>query len=254
MSSFPRSSSRLHLFAILYSHSYLNSPLLPSSRLRGGKKSNFEGGVRVNAFVSGGFVPESQRGRVEPSFIASEDWYTTFCAIAGVDPTDDRAALAGLPPIDGVNLWPLLSGANSTSPRTEIWLGSNGAGDVDNSQDPILQGIIDTTTGYKALWGNVIENTWTSAFYPNTTTSWCDTCPLDCGSIDNIKCLFNILDDPTEHNNIVNDHPDIVKLMQTRFTELTRTIFAPDRGTPADALACKAGNETYDGFVGPFTD
>merc|ERR1711966_234771 len=31
--------------------------------LRGGKASNWEGGVRVNSFVSGGFVPTHARGR-----------------------------------------------------------------------------------------------------------------------------------------------------------------------------------------------
>jgi arylsulfatase I/J len=29
------------------------------------------------------------------------DWFTTFAAMAGVDPTDHSAAKAGLPPIDG---------------------------------------------------------------------------------------------------------------------------------------------------------
>jgi hypothetical protein len=33
--------------------------------------------------------------------IALADWYTTFAALAGVDPTDHSAATAGLPPIDG---------------------------------------------------------------------------------------------------------------------------------------------------------
>ena len=46
--------------------------------------------------------------------------YTTFCGLAGVDPTDERAAAAGLPPVDGHDLWPLISGANATSPRTEV--------------------------------------------------------------------------------------------------------------------------------------
>jgi arylsulfatase I/J len=31
--------------------------------LRGGKASNFEGGVRVNAFLSGGAVPTAMRGK-----------------------------------------------------------------------------------------------------------------------------------------------------------------------------------------------
>ena len=33
---------------------------------------------------------------------------------------DQRAAAASLPPLDSLDVWPLLSGANTTSPRTEI--------------------------------------------------------------------------------------------------------------------------------------
>ena len=48
--------------------------------------------------------------------------YTTFAALAGVaDPTDHRAARASLPPVDGVDLWPLLSGQNATPPRREVY-------------------------------------------------------------------------------------------------------------------------------------
>ena len=43
--------------------------------------------------------------------------------LAGVDPTDHAAAAAGLPPIDSFDLWPLLSGANTTAPRTELLIG-----------------------------------------------------------------------------------------------------------------------------------
>jgi hypothetical protein len=46
-------------------------------------------------------------------FIHICDYYTTFAAIAGVDPTDTRAALAKLPPVDGLNLWPCESTCDS---------------------------------------------------------------------------------------------------------------------------------------------
>ena len=35
----------------------------------------FEGGIRVNAFVSGGFVPEKVRGTVQEGTIHVADWF-----------------------------------------------------------------------------------------------------------------------------------------------------------------------------------
>ena len=120
--------------------------------------------MRVNALVSGGLLPAAARGSTLTDLMAMEDLYATYCALAGVEPADARAAAAGLPPVDGLNLWPLLSGANASAPRTEVWLGSGGAGDSDGSTNPIVQGYI-RADGYKVLYGNVIENTWTGPFY-----------------------------------------------------------------------------------------
>jgi len=216
--------------------------------LRGGKKSNFEGGVRVNTFVSGGFLPAARAGVTSDALAGIEDWYTTFCALAGADPRDAPGEAAGLPPVDGLDLWPYLSGANATAPRTEVWLGSNGAGDSDNSKQPIVQALI-RADGFKVLWGNVIEDAWTGPFYPNATTSWCDTCPLDCGTLDAPTCLFNVFTDPTEHDNVAAANPAVVASMAKRLKELTKTVFAPNRGAPDTKDACRAG---ADGWVRPF--
>jgi arylsulfatase I/J len=126
--------------------------------LRGSKISNMEGGVRVNAFASGGFVPAARRGAVESGFIGIEDWLATFCALAGVDPTDARAAAAGLPPIDSLDMSALLLGTNATSPRTEVWLGS----DTDDGNDgaTLVQGVIRASDGMKLLVGNVQYAGW----------------------------------------------------------------------------------------------
>ncbi len=42
--------------------------------------------------------------------------------IIGIDPTDKRAAAAGLPPIDSINMWDYLlsDGSNQSSPRYEF--------------------------------------------------------------------------------------------------------------------------------------
>ena len=67
--------------------------------------------MRVAAFVSGGYLPPAVRGTAidEPVHIA--DWYATYCALANVSSFDPVAAAAGLPPVDSLNVWPLLSGA-----------------------------------------------------------------------------------------------------------------------------------------------
>lgn len=218
--------------------------------LRGGKRSNWEGGIRVNALVSGGLIPPSRRGAVETSLIGIEDWYTTFCALAGVDPTDDKGGAAGLPPVDGHDMWPLLSGANSTSPRTEVVIGSAG---VDGSQyhdgDTVVQALI-RADGYKLMWGSVEQNIWTGPFYPNASTNWVNT-PADCGLPSNATCLFNVLTDPTEHVNLASVQPGVVADMQARIAELQAGVFSPQRGAPGHG-ACGVAHTQWKGFVGPF--
>ena len=119
--------------------------------LRGGKASNFQGGVRVNAFVSGGFVPPARRGAVHEGFVEIADWFRTFCGLAGVDPFDARGAAAGLPPVEGVDQWPVLSGANATWPRSEVVIGAP----PTNDGEPLgVQGVIDSD-GYKLLVGTL---------------------------------------------------------------------------------------------------
>lgn len=59
--------------------------------LKGGKMNNWEGGIRVNGFISGGFLPAGQRGITYDGLITAWDYYATFSALAGVDPTDHRA-------------------------------------------------------------------------------------------------------------------------------------------------------------------
>jgi len=210
--------------------------------LRGGKVSNWEGGVRVNAFASGGLIPPARRGTKETGLVAGWDWYATFSALAGVDPEDTRAKAAGLPPIDSLNLWPLLSGQNKTSPRIEIPIGSPG---TPTKIGALIQG------EWKLLVGPVAQNGWTGPIYPNITTDWDSGSSIEhCGTT---GCLFNIYDDPTEHFEVGDAHPEIRTILQNRIAELSKTVFSPNRG-PVDPAACDAALNTYGGYWGPFVE
>jgi arylsulfatase A-like enzyme len=219
--------------------------------MRGGKMSNWQGGIRVNAFASGGLIPQSQRGTVNSGLMVAADWYSTFCALAGVDPTDERAAVAGLPPIDSLNMWPLLSGATTVSPRAEIVVGSDSS-ECGFGNGTMVQALI-RADGYKLIIGSLGQNIWTGPYYPNATTKWNDTA-YNCGIPPNngTGCLFNILSDPTEHVDLASTSPDIVAAMLARINEYQATAFSPNRGTD-DGSACRASRETWGGFWGPFT-
>ena len=91
---------------------------------RGHKSQMLEGGVRVVAFLAGGFLPPT----APPTFqgmVHIADWFSTFAALAGInDPSDPDAVQHGLPDIDSINVWPFLTGGNQSSGRTELLLGS----------------------------------------------------------------------------------------------------------------------------------
>jgi arylsulfatase I/J len=225
--------------------------------MRGGKMSNWQGGVRINGYASGGLLPAAVRGTTTAGLVTGSDWYTTFCGLAGVDHRDQKAEAAGLPPVDGMDMWPLLSGANSTSPRTEVPLGAQQS-DMGLPGSPypaatVVQGII-RADGWKLLIGNVTQNIWTGPTYPNKTTNWTDI-PHPCGDPNDKKskggCLFNIFTDPTEHEDVAAQNPDIVTALRARIQHYQDGVFSPMRGAD-DGTACAAALDRWSGFWGPF--
>ena len=80
----------------------------------------FDGGMRALAFANGGLVPENMRGKSTDSFFHISDWYPTFFKLAGMDPEDSET---GKFPLDGMDIWPILTGENTASSHSEIILG-----------------------------------------------------------------------------------------------------------------------------------
>lgn len=95
-----------------------------SHPLRGGKATNWEGGLRSASFVAGGLVPARLRGSTNSVNFHIVDWYATFSFLAGVshhdnppvvpqpvkpdDPSFNIYGSDSYPGVDGVNIWPML--------------------------------------------------------------------------------------------------------------------------------------------------
>ena len=65
--------------------------------------------------------PAARRGATEAGYIHACDWYRTILGLAGLTDaqiTDQRAAAAGFPPLDSLDVWPLLAGTASAPPMT----------------------------------------------------------------------------------------------------------------------------------------
>ena len=87
--------------------------------LRGSKGGDWEGGVRVPAFLSGGVVEAlGTAGKTLNGIVAIADLFTTFAALAGVDGTAEPNPESPSA-VDGLDMWKYFSGANATSPRAE---------------------------------------------------------------------------------------------------------------------------------------
>ena len=253
--------------------------------LKGGKMNNWEGGIRGNSFVSGGFLPPSVRGSKFDGMVALWDWYATFASLAGVDPTDARAAAAGLPPIDSHDLSPVILGQTTTSPRTSLVIGTEPrASNISTAplcdsynrntpyyDDPRVDGdepprvpegngrcttaaglIVDEGTDglWKLLTGDIEQAVYTGPHYPNASTN--EVSADFVGHCAN-GCLYELRSDPLELHDVAALHPDRLKAMYARLEQEETTAFNPDRGQ-SDPKACGKVLGEYGGFWGPFLE
>lgn len=211
--------------------------------LRGKKGTNWQGGVRVNAFVFGGALDPALAGTSTAQLTAIEDWWTTFALIGGANATDERAAAAGLPGVDGLDLRGLLlAGGNRTSPRDFVILGDS-AGSISEGNTTV--GGVIRSDGWKLLVGNVGDGAFQGPLWPNHTAT--PAVHIDCSK----ACLYNIFNDPHELHNMADAHPDIVLALKAVILREQQHVWSPKRGAD-DGLACKVALQQRKGFVGPF--
>ncbi|XP_065187429.1 arylsulfatase I-like [Sycon ciliatum] len=171
--------------------------------LKGSKGTFFEGGVRSRAFVNGGLVPQRMRTTALDAYIHIADWYPTFCKLAGVDPADSGP---GKFPVDGVDVWPLLSGEEKESSHDEIVLGFNySAGNPE--QGAIIVG------DYKLIVGHNKGGCDTLMYSPlDYPCSQGEEAP-DCDP----NCLYNIRQDPRETTDLYHSQPVLAQSLLKRY-------------------------------------
>lgn len=148
--------------------------------LRGGKKSDCEGGIRAVTVVNGGYLPDVRRGQIESGMMHIADWYVTWCSMLGIDPSDIIAVQHGLPDVDGYNMWPVIIGEATQSPRSEL---------------PISRGTL-LSGEWKLIRRNNPYSMQMTAVWPTEDTQWDDDAVLQCN--DTNLCLFNLTEDPSE--------------------------------------------------------
>ena len=208
--------------------------------LRGGKYSMFEGGIRVNAFASGGYLPDKVRGTKVEGIIHIADWYGTLCELGGVEPYDKDAKDSGLPPIDSVNVWPMVSGTNLTSPRTTILVNK--------------QLLVHNQWKYVPHGTKMIESNRGGPVYPNVTSDktndWIDGYNYKC--IQPNGCLWNVKEDISELRECSEQNPKVVQMMQEIMTREIKTIWSTSHKNAQECMT--TAYQKYGGFYGPWEE
>jgi len=203
--------------------------------LRGGKVSDFEGGIRTTAFVTGGLVPEEVRGRPMYDYVHISDWYSTFAHLAGVSAFDDVAHKAGLPPVDGVNQWNQIAGASKLPARTEMHISSSTL--IQDNWKLIRASSESTATSFNKYgvgWG---------------LSSYFGIHGRDCLT----GCLFDILKDPFEKMDKSRKYERVTANLIERLDHLNQHHFKNNvNQTMLDA--CNFLKDNNQGFYGPFWD
>ena len=238
---------------------YHNGQLGNNWPLRGQKTSDWEGGVRATAFLWGGanVLPSALRGTESNAFIHVCDWYATLLTLVGIDPADGGGSGTGFPAIDSMDQWSVLLKPNATvadslrtelplsfCPNTDPELGNRGADnccptaegggwEANGTAIPpsgwrngalIQKAVSDdgkTHSFFKLVWGTQFGfGVHTSPNSPNASGQSHNSSDPGCP----IGCVFDILADPNEINDISLANPNLFASMLKRQSAIGLTV------------------------------
>lgn len=212
--------------------------------LRGGKATPFEGGVRVPAFISGGYLSCDRRGQILDEFpVHATDWYRTLLSAAGLNVQHERSRRLytgttgnsavdmrwqyledkGMQiDIDGLDLWNAIQFGivEDALVDREILLHLDEVDCPHAACGALLSG------HWKLIRGPQLCNNgncgWNNAFMTNPDGNILG-CPIGSIVTNQSKveqcadgCLFDLETDPCERINVKEDHEDIWREMEQR--------------------------------------
>jgi arylsulfatase I/J len=178
---------------------------------------------------------------------------------------DDKAAAAGLPPPDSLDVWDLITGANSTSPRVEWPLTPMGEDpercDTGGDAAYMAEGRFKLIVGT-----HVRQSGWCGQVHPNVSADWhsfsekfTERCTRREKGQEKVGCLYDVLADPTEHHDLALEMPEKAKEIFAKMQEAEKHWFNPYRGQCDDdhpeacsngPVACELAKRT--GFFQPY--
>jgi len=164
-----------------------------AGHLRGRKRAIYEGGIRVPGIIE---FPALTRGSgVVSAPAVTSDYFPTCCEILGIDISEFSR------PYDGISLIPFLTGDKKLR---ENPIGFNGLRDE--------QALIDDR--YKLFFNpEGVRHRWDNSEQPLSEYE-----------------LYDILEDPSETSNLVEDFPEIFEEMKSRLEDFTTSCANSDRG------------------------
>jgi len=169
--------------------------------------------------VSGGYLPQQRRGQTEQGMLHIADWYATLIGLSGAESgsaSDSSALKYGLPDVDSVDMWPLLSGEVAVSPRTEL----------------VVSDTVLFSGAYKLMTGTQNYAVWQGGVFPNASSPSADVLAAATQSCEaQGGCLFNVEEDAGEHHDLsaTLEGAQMVSVLSQRLKELSRDFYSNDR-------------------------
>ncbi|MBT5073040.1 MAG: sulfatase-like hydrolase/transferase [Kordiimonadaceae bacterium] len=160
----------------------------PAGIYKGGKYSAFEAGTRMPTIIH---WPGTVDAGVSEALISQVDLYASLAAMLGVEIADGEA-------VDSLNVVDALLGRSETA------------------RDYIIEESVVTLSLRKGNWKYIAP----TSPQGNERAQWVAIDKAIEGGFTAQAQLYNLAEDPTEQNNIANDHPELVQEMSQKLAEL----------------------------------